>query len=356
TTAIAAGANATTHAPHNTMTFAQMRANDGIGCCSSIFAAPLCLSPATTRIATNGRRKTAATSHALNVGAQIPMRGENASPTPTAVPFSPLASAYVRTALMNVTPTSGPIATSSTHHDRDARSSRVSLRSNQRKATAEDAEIGEKKVFSAFSAFSAVKRSRERKEHLFEVAARRGAARGGERRQFRQRPLAASASAAQQHEAIADARGVADLVNRQEHRAPGRRVRAQRLRDLAALPQVEAVEGLIGEKQRLRHQQPDREQRALALPFRQVADCDVQDRRQLEALDHLVAKRQPAAEEAEREIDRPSHRLRRPRRDRIGKIEERAGTLANPQRTAVARQRARVERQHAAHALEQRRL
>src|SRR5439155_10455302 len=175
TTAIAAGANATTHAPHNTMTFAQMRANDGIGCCSSIFAAPLCLSPATTRIATNGRRNTAATSHALNVGAQMPTSGENASPTPIAVPFKPLASAYVRTALMNVTPTSGPIATRSTHHDRDARSSRVSLRSNHppsrhrrfgapgRNATAEDAEIGEKDSLSC-----------ERKEHLFEIAAGRG--------------------------------------------------------------------------------------------------------------------------------------------------------------------------------------
>src|SRR5439155_15809492 len=215
TTAIAAGANATTHAPHNTMTFAQMRANDGIGCCSSIFAAPLCLSPATTRIATNGRRNTAATSHALNVGAQMPTSGENASPTPIAVPFKPLASAYVRTALMNVTPTSGPIATRSTHHDRDAISSRISFRSNQRKA---------------FLAFSAVKRARERKEDLFEIAVGRGAARGRERRQLVRRALAARSSAAQQHESIADARGVADLMNRQEHRASGRRVRAQHLR------------------------------------------------------------------------------------------------------------------------------
>jgi hypothetical protein len=77
---------------------------------------------------------------------------------------------------MNVTPTSGPIATSRTHHDRDATSSRASFRSNQRKATAESAEIGEKTVLSAFSAFSADKPSRERKEDLFEIAARSGAA------------------------------------------------------------------------------------------------------------------------------------------------------------------------------------
>src|SRR5215510_6200371 len=115
---------------------------------------------------TNGSRNAAASSHALNVGAQTPMSGENASPTPcpTAVPFKPLASAYVRTALMNVTPTSGPIATSSTHHDREAISSRTSLRSSHEKATAENAERAKKKDLSPFSALSAVKPSRERKE------------------------------------------------------------------------------------------------------------------------------------------------------------------------------------------------
>src|SRR5262249_38442400 len=40
-------------------------------------------------MATNGSRNTAATSQALKVGAQMPVSGENASPTPTAVPFKP---------------------------------------------------------------------------------------------------------------------------------------------------------------------------------------------------------------------------------------------------------------------------
>src|SRR5262249_1646323 len=214
---------------------------------------------------------------------------------------------------------------------------RTSLRNTKEKATAENAERAKKKDLSPFSALSAVKPSRERKEHLFEVAAGRGAARGGERRQLLQRPFAASSSAAQQHESIARARRIADLMNRQEHRASGRCVRAQRLRRVAALPQVEAVERFVGEQQRLRHQQAAREECALALPFRQVADCGVENRRQLEALDHLVAKMRAAAEEAEREIDRPAHRLRRPRRDRIRQIEERARALARGERTAIAR-------------------
>src|SRR5438270_6961813 len=96
---------------------------------------------------TNGSRNAAASSHAENVGAHTPTSGENASPTPAAVPFSPLASAYVRTALMNETPTSGPIASSMIHHAREAMSSRHSLRRSHTKAEL-----------------------RERKKYLFEIA------------------------------------------------------------------------------------------------------------------------------------------------------------------------------------------
>src|SRR5689334_20351277 len=171
----------------------------------------------------------------------MPTSGENASPTPAVVPFRPLASAYVRTALMKVTPTSGPIASSSTHHAREAISSRASLRSSQ------SACLG------------------ERKEDLFEIVAGARAARRRQRGQLATGPFAARAPAAQQHEPIADAAGVPDLVNRQEHRAARRRVGWQNARDVAALPQVEAVERLVGEQQRLRHQQADCEQCALAL-------------------------------------------------------------------------------------------
>src|SRR5256885_11795344 len=189
-------ASAAVQPASSTIALAATRTNAGIGCCSSSFSAPLWRSPDTWRMATNGRRKAAASSHALKVGAQTPTNGENASPTPADVPFSPLASAYVRTALMNDTPTSGPIASSMIHHDRDATSSRASLRSSHTSAAL-----------------------REGKEYLFQVAAARGsAARRGERRQFVDRALAADAAAAQQDEPIADARGVVDLVDRQEQR------------------------------------------------------------------------------------------------------------------------------------------
>src|SRR5258706_13518204 len=148
---------------------------------------------------------------------------------------------------MNVTPTSGPIATSSTHHARDDTSSRYSFATSQRREeTAEDAELAEPNFCSALFACSAVPSSGKRKKDLLEIAACAAAARRGHGGELLQRPFAARAAAAEQHEAIAHARRVANLVNRQEHRPARRRVGAQRLRHLAALAQVEAVERLAG--------------------------------------------------------------------------------------------------------------
>src|SRR5436853_5838095 len=118
---------------------------------------------------------------------------------------------------MKVTPTSGPIASSSTHQAGEATSSRYSLAmSHEKEKTAEGAENAEPNVFSALSACSPVFSLRKSKEHLFEIAGG-GAARGGLRRQLVERALAADPAAAQQDEAIADARRVLDLMNRQEH-------------------------------------------------------------------------------------------------------------------------------------------
>src|SRR5258707_11274959 len=129
---------------------------------------------------------------------------------------------------MKVTPTSGPIASSSTHHARDAISSRYSFTTSQRKEekTAEDAKAAETTAFSAFSALSGVFSSlREGKEHLFEIA-RRCAARCGLRRELLERAFAADRSAADQDEAIAHPRRVLDLMDREEHRPALGRIRA----------------------------------------------------------------------------------------------------------------------------------
>src|SRR5262249_41761254 len=156
--------------------------------------------------------------------------------------------------------------------------------------TAEGVERAAKTFFSAIFACSAVGLSSgERKEDLFQVVSGgRPAACRGERGQFREGALAADTATTQEHEpgpdarGLADAGGVADLVNREEHRPAGGGVRAQRLRDVAALTQVQALERLVGKQDGPWDEQPDGQQRALALALRQRADGDVEQRLQLE--------------------------------------------------------------------------
>ena len=91
-----------------------------------------------------------------------------------------------------------------------------------------------------------------------------------------------------------------------------------------------------------------------ALPLRQAANRRIEQCADVETLDEVGFEAGAAAEEAEREVDRPSHGLRRPRHDGIGQIEQRgrAGTVAH--RPPLVHERAGVERQHPAEALEQR--
>src|SRR5258706_202110 len=324
----------------STSAFAPTRASDDRECCSSIFNAPLCLSPDTRRIPTNGSRNAAASSHALNVGAQTPTSGKNASPAPIALeaaPLRPLTSAYVRTAPMNETPTSGPMSTSITHQARDDSSSRHS--------------------FSSSHSHAGRVRLRERKEYLFEAAAvRRGAARSGHGRQLVERAFAADASAAQQHEAIADSRGIGDLMNRQHERAAPGDLRAQRVGDFARLPQIEAVERFVREQNGLRREQAHRQERALALALRERAHRRIEDGFEIEARHDVLQRIDPAAEESQRVIERPADRLRRPRRDRVGQIKEDGAALVRPERAIFGRHHAAVRRQHTREALEERRL
>src|SRR5262244_3035232 len=126
---------------------------------------------------------------------------------------------------MNETPTSGPMTISITHHAREATSSRHSFSISQMNGVL-----------------------RKGKEDLFERGRIRRRRRMGSnaRGEFLHRPLAAHAPAAEKDEAIAYARGVGDLVDRQEERAADRGVRAERRRDLARLAQIEPDERLVG--------------------------------------------------------------------------------------------------------------
>src|SRR5215831_16751167 len=114
---------------------------------------------------------------------------------------------------MKVTPTSGPMPSSSSHQEREASSSRHSFSSSHRKGAFREGVLCKSK------------------KHLFQILAVAVC----QRRELRHRAFAADAPAAEQHEAVAEARGVCNLVNGEKHRAAASRMRANCGGDLARL-------------------------------------------------------------------------------------------------------------------------
>src|SRR4051794_15032655 len=197
----------------------------------------------------------------------------------------------------------------------------------------------------------------ERKEHLFQAAKRlRRIARRRERREFLDCPFAADASGAEQYEAVAKPGRIADLVDREEERPPTCGMCAQCRRNVARLAQVETVERFVDEECGLRRKKSDRQKRALPLPFGERADPLAQERAEIELLDHFVAKIRPAAEETDREVERPTQRLRGPGSNTVGNVEEQRRTTASLDRPARRTHGPAIGRQHARQAFEQRRL
>src|SRR5579871_1279135 len=95
---------------------------------------------------------------------------------------------------MKERPTRGPIHTSRTHHERDTARSRNSFSTSQRNGGL-----------------------REGKEDLLQAHWRTGGRlRFGLGCQFADRPFSSNATVAQQYKTVAKARGVGNLVNRQE--------------------------------------------------------------------------------------------------------------------------------------------
>src|SRR2546427_2802425 len=153
---------------------------------------------------------------------------------------------------MKEMPTSGPMTSSISHQDRDTTSSRRSLSTSHPQ--------GPRLRAPRFGTAGLC----EGKEDLFEIVAGIRSPRGGERRELRQRAFAADASAAQQHETVADPRRVGDLMDREQQRTAVRGMRAQRRGGFARLPQIEAIERLGGKQNRLRGEEAQREQAPVA--------------------------------------------------------------------------------------------
>src|SRR4051812_6281897 len=138
-------------------------------------------------------------------------------------------------AAMKQMPTRGPIASSSAHHDLERTSCLHSLASSQMNG-----------------------RLGEGKEDLFQIVVRpRWPARQSERLEILERALATHTAAAEEHEAVAQPRGVADLVDREKQRAPARGMALKDGCHVPRLAQIETVEGFVDEERGLWGEKPD---------------------------------------------------------------------------------------------------
>jgi hypothetical protein len=145
-------------------------------------------------------------------------------------------------------------------------------------------------------------------------------------------------------------------MDRQKQRAAAGRVRAQEGGHLARLPQVEAVERFVRQQHGLRRQEADGQEDALPFTLRERADRLREQAIQIELLDEVIAERRGASKEPDREVQRPPHRLRRPRCDTIGQIKQQRRAFAGREPSSPGLYETRIGRQKARETLEERRL
>src|SRR4051812_5830355 len=127
---------------------------------------------------------------------------------------------------MKETPTSGPISSKNTHHERELISSRHSLRNSQT--------VG----------------LRERKKDLLEIIRRNRAVPGSLLLEFGECALRDNIAPTQQHEAIANFGSIGDLVNRHEHGASTLHMLAQYRIHFAALTQIQSFKRFVDDQHR----------------------------------------------------------------------------------------------------------
>src|ERR1039458_6809305 len=194
-------------------------------------------------------------------------------------------------------PTRGPIMRRSSQKAREAISSRNSLAASQRNL-------------------------REGKEDLLQPGVGR-LTQTGKGTQFGKRAHAHHAAAAEQHQAVAHARGIHQLVNRDEQRAAAPGDGAQERHDVAGLAKVQAVEGFVEQQQRLRSEQAETEQDALGLALGEGADTAAKKALQFKVACQRGAFAPRTPVERFEESQRPVNRLVGPGAYAVREIEKR---------------------------------
>ena len=152
---------------------------------------------------------------------------------------------------------------------------------------------------------------------------------------------------------MADAPGVAELMDREHQGATMQRLVSQQAHHLARLPQIEAVERLIHKQHRARGQQPERQQQPASVSFGQSANGLSKGGFQTKRPHKLVEPPQwlpiCLAEEPQ-DVRRP---LIRVGRDRFGHVEQPLLALGGRQRRTPPSHFAGIDGEQAGDALEQ---
>src|SRR5215470_5861021 len=100
-------------------------------------------------------------------------------------------------------------------------------------------------------AWATVAASGERKEHILELGRRERSARA----QLVERARTANSAAGEQHETVAHALGISQLMNGHKERAPARGQVANELHHFADLSEIKPVEGLVQQEEWMRRDQ-----------------------------------------------------------------------------------------------------
>src|ERR1700688_4542475 len=82
-----------------------------------------------------------------------------------------------------------------------------------------------------------------------------------------QHPHTANAAIGKENKAIADALGICQLMDCKDECASPDCLMTQQVHDFAGLPEIEAVEGFVHEKQRVRREQSQRQHQPSAVTF-----------------------------------------------------------------------------------------
>src|SRR6516165_10494623 len=110
--------------------------------------------------------------------------------------------------------------------------------------------------------------SGERKEDILQSSR----SKSGARAQLFERTRTANSAAGEQYETIAYPLGIHQLMNGDKQRAPARRRFANELHHVPRLPEIEAVERLVHQEQRLRREQRESQRQAPGVSLRQCGD------------------------------------------------------------------------------------